>query len=151
MEGPRNGPSPQPGQHPARKGLPSVPGVQQTPPPQGGNAHGHASLFKARQPAASILIRTAAVAHRVAQPYVEGVTVSGFAIRGFSGLALRRPPRLHRRVVVAGVPGGVSSSDNLVKGNVILRNRPDIFWDEGGTGNVFRHNVCRTSVPPALC
>ena len=54
-------------------------------------------------------------------------------------------------VVVAGVPGGVSSSDNLVKRNVILRNRPDIFWDEGGTGNVFRDNLCRTSVPPGLC
>jgi hypothetical protein len=54
-------------------------------------------------------------------------------------------------VVVAGVPGGVSSSDTLVKGNVILRNHPDLFWDEGGTGNVLRDNLCRTSIPPGFC
>jgi Right handed beta helix region len=54
-------------------------------------------------------------------------------------------------VVVTGVPGGMPSTDNVVKGNVILRNEPDIFWDEGGTGNVFRDNLCRTSIPPGLC
>jgi nitrous oxidase accessory protein NosD len=51
--------------------------------------------------------------------------------------------------------GGVvlieGAADNLVKGNVILRNDPDVLWDETGAGNVFRHNVCRTSVPAALC
>lgn len=53
-------------------------------------------------------------------------------------------------VVVTGEPG-FPSADNVVKGNVILRNDPDIFWDLGGTGNVFRDNLCRTSVPPDLC
>ena len=53
-------------------------------------------------------------------------------------------------VVVTGEPG-FPSADNVVKGNVILRNDPDIFWDLGGTGNVFRDNLCRTSVPPDIC
>jgi hypothetical protein len=51
--------------------------------------------------------------------------------------------------------GGVvlveGAAGNLVKGNVILRNDPDLLWDETGTGNVFKHNVCRTSVPAGLC
>jgi hypothetical protein len=54
-------------------------------------------------------------------------------------------------VVVAGLPDVLASSDNLVKDNVILRNDPDILWDLGGTGNVFRRNLCRTSIPPGLC
>jgi nitrous oxidase accessory protein NosD len=48
-------------------------------------------------------------------------------------------------VVVEGAAG------NLVKANVILRNDPDVLWDETGAGNVFRHNLCRTSVPAAVC
>ena len=54
-------------------------------------------------------------------------------------------------VVVTAVPDGISSTDNVIKGNVILGNDPDIFWDQGGTGNVFRDNLCRTSIPPDLC
>jgi nitrous oxidase accessory protein NosD len=53
-------------------------------------------------------------------------------------------------VVVTGEPGA-PSTDNVVKGNAILRNDPDIFWDQSGTGNVFRDNLCRTSLPPDLC
>jgi nitrous oxidase accessory protein NosD len=53
-------------------------------------------------------------------------------------------------VVVTGEPG-FPSSDTVVKGNAILRNDPDIFWDQRGTGNVFRDNLCRTSVPLDLC
>jgi len=48
-------------------------------------------------------------------------------------------------------PDGTALTDNLVKGNIILGNDPDLFWDQTGTGNVFRPNVCRTSIPPALC
>jgi parallel beta-helix repeat protein len=48
-------------------------------------------------------------------------------------------------VVVEGAAG------NLVTGNVVLHNDPDLFWDETGAGNVFRHNVCRTSAPAGLC
>ncbi len=46
---------------------------------------------------------------------------------------------------------GFPSTDTVVKGNAILRNDPDIFWDQGGTGNVFRDNLCRSSVPLDLC
>jgi hypothetical protein len=42
-------------------------------------------------------------------------------------------------------------TENVVKGNRILRNDPDLFWDQTGTGNVFRDNLCRTSTPPNLC
>jgi hypothetical protein len=54
-------------------------------------------------------------------------------------------------VVVTGVPDGIPSTDNVVKGNVILGNDPDIFWDASGTGNVFGHNRCLTSIPAGLC
>jgi parallel beta-helix repeat protein len=51
--------------------------------------------------------------------------------------------------------GGVvlieGAAGNLVKANVILRNDPDLLWDETGSGNMFLHNVCRTSTPAALC
>ena len=53
-------------------------------------------------------------------------------------------------IVVTGGPG-LPSADNVVKRNVSLRNDPDIFWDQGGVGNVFRGNLCRTSIPPDLC
>jgi Right handed beta helix region len=46
---------------------------------------------------------------------------------------------------------GTAPQNNLVQGNVLLRNQPDLFWDGSGSGNVFRRNVCRTSDPPDLC
>lgn len=54
-------------------------------------------------------------------------------------------------VVDAGTPGANPPSDNVVKGNLVLDNDPDLFWDGSGTGNVFERNVCRTSVPDGLC
>jgi parallel beta-helix repeat protein len=54
-------------------------------------------------------------------------------------------------VVVVAVPDAPPASDNVVKHNIILRNDPDIFWDETGTGNVFANNLCQTSTPPDLC
>jgi parallel beta-helix repeat protein len=54
-------------------------------------------------------------------------------------------------VVDAGDPGAEPPSGNLVKGNVILDNEPDIFWDGSGEGNVFKRNLCETSVPDGLC
>ena len=54
-------------------------------------------------------------------------------------------------VVVAAVPDAPLASDNAVKRNVILRNNPDIFWDQTGSGNVFESNLCRTSTPPDVC
>jgi nitrous oxidase accessory protein NosD len=52
---------------------------------------------------------------------------------------------------VAVIEGGTPPTGNVVKGNRILRNDPDLFWDQTGIGNVFRDNLCRTSTPPNLC
>lgn len=47
--------------------------------------------------------------------------------------------------------GGTPPTDNTISGNLVLRNAPDLFWDETGSGNVFRRNLCRTSQPTGLC
>jgi hypothetical protein len=48
--------------------------------------------------------------------------------------------------------GGADPTDNVVKDNVVLENRPfDIRWDETGSGNVFRNNTCHTSEPSWIC
>jgi hypothetical protein len=41
--------------------------------------------------------------------------------------------------------------NNSVIGNHFGRNKPDIFWDESGSGNRFLGNLCNTSVPSSLC
>lgn len=52
-------------------------------------------------------------------------------------------------VVVSGET--TAPMNNTVKHNVILENVNDLFWDGTGTGNVFKKNVCKTSVPGGLC
>ena len=47
--------------------------------------------------------------------------------------------------------GGTTPNGNVVRGNIIKRNAPDIFYDGSGSGNVFAHNNCSSSVPPGLC
>jgi parallel beta-helix repeat protein len=42
-------------------------------------------------------------------------------------------------------------TNNSVTGNHFGRNKPDIFWDESGSGNSFLGNLCNTSVPSSLC
>ncbi len=42
-------------------------------------------------------------------------------------------------------------NNNTVTGNHFGRNKPDIFWDESGSGNSFVGNLCNTSVPSRLC
>lgn len=54
-------------------------------------------------------------------------------------------------VVDFGIPGGEPPSGNVIKGNLILGNQPDLFWDGSGDGNVFDRNRCETSVPDGLC
>jgi nitrous oxidase accessory protein NosD len=54
-------------------------------------------------------------------------------------------------VAVITSPAGTSPTDNLVAHNTILHNDPDLFWDQTGTGNVFRDNRCRIGTPPELC
>jgi parallel beta-helix repeat protein len=41
--------------------------------------------------------------------------------------------------------------NNSVIGNHFGRNKPDIFWDESGSGNRFVGNLCNSSVPSSLC
>jgi nitrous oxidase accessory protein NosD len=52
---------------------------------------------------------------------------------------------------IGGVVVAQETSGSLVKRNVVMHNDPDLSWDETGSGNVFRHNICATSVPAALC
>ena len=57
-------------------------------------------------------------------------------------------------VVVAVDPyfgGTTKPTNNSVTGNHFGRNKPDIFWDESGSGNHFVGNLCNTSVPTRLC
>lgn len=54
-------------------------------------------------------------------------------------------------VVVATGVGGTAPTNNDVTRNTILRNDPDIFWDETGSGNRLSPNRCNTSVPARLC
>jgi parallel beta-helix repeat protein len=53
-------------------------------------------------------------------------------------------------VVVRGLQG-TPPRGNSVVGNIIQRNRADIFWDQSGSGNRFVGNVCKTSKPGGLC
>ena len=45
----------------------------------------------------------------------------------------------------------IKPRNNTVTGNNFGKNKPDIFWDGTGTGNVLRPNNCDTSVPSRLC
>ena len=54
-------------------------------------------------------------------------------------------------VLVTSGFSGTPSQFNTIAGNTILRNSPDLFWDSLGQGNVFKFNVCKTSVPSGLC
>jgi Right handed beta helix region len=45
----------------------------------------------------------------------------------------------------------IKPRNNTVTGNHFGRNKPDIIWDESGSGNRFVGNLCDTSVPSTLC
>jgi len=47
--------------------------------------------------------------------------------------------------------GGADPVANLVKGNELRNNDPDLSYDGSGTGNTFIHNSCHTSRPDGLC
>jgi nitrous oxidase accessory protein NosD len=49
------------------------------------------------------------------------------------------------------VGGTTKPTNNSVIGNHFGRNKPDIFWDESGSGNRFLGNLCNSSVPSRLC
>ena len=92
------------------------------------------------------------------QPPISGV---GVAILGAQGVTIKK------NTILANTPGGETAfsggvllvrgeqgtapKNNRITGNRIRRNRPDLFWDRSGSGNVFRNNTCRTSRPRGLC
>jgi nitrous oxidase accessory protein NosD len=93
----------------------------------------------------------------------------GIALLGASGMEVKAnhisgnvpsgPTPISGGVVVSkdpyfrGTPfGGTQKpNNNSVIGNHFGRNKPDIFWDESGSGNRFVGNLCNTSVPTSLC
>ena len=71
-----------------------------------------------------------------------------------SGNVPSGPTAVSGGVVVATDPffGRTSKpKNNTVTGNNFGRNKPDIFWDESGSGNRFIGNLCNSSVPSRLC
>jgi nitrous oxidase accessory protein NosD len=70
-----------------------------------------------------------------------------------SGNVPSGPTRISGGVVVATDPwfGTTKPKNDSVIGNHFGRNKPDIYWDKSGSGNVFRANLCNTSVPKRLC
>ena len=88
----------------------------------------------------------------------------GIALLGASGMEVTAnhlsgnvpsgPTRISGGVVVSTNPffgGSAKPRNNSVIGNHFGRNRPDIFWDESGTGNRIFGNLCNSSVPSRLC
>jgi hypothetical protein len=81
----------------------------------------------------------------------RGMEVTG---NHLSGNVPSGPTRISGGVVVSTDPyssGSPKPMNNSVIGNHFGRNKPDIFWDGSGTGNVFRANYCNSSVPKRLC
>jgi parallel beta-helix repeat protein len=94
----------------------------------------------------------------------EAFSGIGIALLGASGMELTGnqisgnipsgPTAVSGGVVVSTNPFySVSAKprNNSVIGNHFGRNKPDIFWDDSGSGNRFVGNLCDTSVPSSLC
>jgi len=85
----------------------------------------------------------------------------GIALIGASGMELTGnhlsgnipsgPTRISGGVVVSTDRRTPKPMNNSVTGNHFGHNKPDIFWDESGSGNSFVGNLCDTSVPSSLC
>src|SRR5215212_4108347 len=81
---------------------------------------------------------------------------SGMEVTGnhLSGNVPSGPTVVSGGIVVGVDPlfgGTTKPMNNSVIGNLFGRNKPDIFWDESGSGNRFVGNLCDTSVPSSLC
>src|SRR5215203_5267089 len=94
-------------------------------------------------------------------PNVSGIGIGLFgttdmAVTGnhLSGNVPSGPTAFSGGVVVSTDPffgGSAKLRNNSVIGNHFGHNKPDIFWDESGSGNSFLGNLCDTSVPSSLC
>ena len=81
----------------------------------------------------------------------SGIEVTG---NNPSGNVPSGPTAVSGGIVVATDPffgETIKPKNNSVTGNAFGRNKPDIYWDESGTGNSFVGNLCNTSVPSSLC
>jgi hypothetical protein len=81
---------------------------------------------------------------------------SGMEVRAnhLSGNVPSGPTAVSGGVVVGVDPlfgGTTKPRDNSIVANNFGRNKPDIYFDESGTGNRFRANNCNTSIPARLC
>jgi hypothetical protein len=99
------------------------------------------------------------------EPFYRAFSGIGIALLGASGMEVTGnhlsgnvpsgPTPVSGGVVVSTDPYGRSGTpkpmNNSVTGNHFGRNKPDIFWDESGSGNRFVGNLCDTSVPSSLC
>jgi len=95
------------------------------------------------------------------EPAFSGIGIglfgaSGMEVRGnhLSGNVPSGPTAVSGGVVVGVDPlfgGTTKPRDNSIVANDFGRNRPDIFFDQSGTGNHFRANNCNTSIPARLC
>jgi parallel beta-helix repeat protein len=91
----------------------------------------------------------------------SGIGIGLFGARGMevtgnhlSGNVPSGPTAVSGGVVVGVDPlfgGTTKPTNNSVIGNHFGRNKPDIFWDESGSGNRFVGNLCNSSVPSRLC
>src|SRR5918993_2504115 len=86
----------------------------------------------------------------------RGMEVTGNHLSGNvpTGPSASSPSLVSGGVVVGVDPiegGTTKPKNNSVIGNHFGRNKPDIFWDESGSGNRFVGNLCDTSVPSSLC
>jgi parallel beta-helix repeat protein len=91
-------------------------------------------------------------------PPISGVGISLFGARGvevtgnhIAGNVPTGPTIFSGGVVVVRGLSGTAPRDNSVVANDFGRNKPDIFYDGSGSGNLFRANHCNTSVPTRLC
>src|ERR671910_2643767 len=83
-----------------------------------------------------------------------GTTDMEVTANHLSGNVPSGPTAVSGGVVVSTDPffgGSAKLRNNSVIGNHFGRNKPDIFWDESGSGNRFIGNLCDTSVPSSLC
>ena len=83
-----------------------------------------------------------------------GTTNMEVTANHLSGNVPSGPTAVSGGVVVSTDPafgGSAKLRNNSVIGNHFGRNKPDIYWDESGSGNRFVGNLCNTSVPTRLC
>ena len=83
-----------------------------------------------------------------------GTTDMEVTANHLSGNVPSGPTAVSGGVVVSTDPffgGTIKPRNNSIVGNRFGRNKPDIFWDESGSGNRFFGNLCNSSVPHRLC